>query len=214
MCNLYSHTKGPKAIRDVANAMGGDWLDLTGNLAPQPSIYPDRLAPVVRSIQDGDRQLIKMRWGFPSPLQAKTKITTNVHNTKSNWWTGWLHQGHRCLVPATSFCEYDWATGKAVPTWFALDDTRPLFFFAGIWRTVFGTWKGEAGERLVFAFLTTEPNVEVAPVQEEAMPVLLLNKGERETWLKAPMNEALALQRPAQNGSLKIVATGQCTDAA
>jgi hypothetical protein len=26
MCNLYSHTKGPKAIRDMANAMGGDWL--------------------------------------------------------------------------------------------------------------------------------------------------------------------------------------------
>jgi hypothetical protein len=22
MCNLYSHTKGPKAIRDLANAMG------------------------------------------------------------------------------------------------------------------------------------------------------------------------------------------------
>ena len=23
MCNLYSHTKGPKAIRDLAKAMGG-----------------------------------------------------------------------------------------------------------------------------------------------------------------------------------------------
>jgi hypothetical protein len=30
MCNLYSHTKGPKAIRDIANAMGGDWLDKAG----------------------------------------------------------------------------------------------------------------------------------------------------------------------------------------
>jgi hypothetical protein len=27
VCNLYSHVKGPKAIRDLANAMGGDWLD-------------------------------------------------------------------------------------------------------------------------------------------------------------------------------------------
>ena len=27
MCNLYSHVKGPKAIRDLADAMGGDWLD-------------------------------------------------------------------------------------------------------------------------------------------------------------------------------------------
>jgi hypothetical protein len=29
MCNLDSHVKGPKAIRDFANAMGGDWLDST-----------------------------------------------------------------------------------------------------------------------------------------------------------------------------------------
>ena len=214
MCNLYSVTKSQQAIRDLAKAMSGEWRNSTGNLEPQPSIFPDQLAPVVRSTPDGSRELIKMRWGFPSPPQAKPKITTNVRNTKSNWWTGWFHQGHRCLVPVTSFCEYDWATGEAVPTWFALDDTRPLFFFAGIWRTVFGMWKGEAGDHLVFAFLTTEPNAEVAPVHEEAMPVLLLNKGERETWLKAPMNEALALQRPAQNGSLKIVATGSRKDAA
>jgi hypothetical protein len=32
MCNLYSHVNGPKAIRDLADAMGGDWLDSAGNL--------------------------------------------------------------------------------------------------------------------------------------------------------------------------------------
>ena len=37
MCNLYSHVKGPKAIRDLANAMGGEWLDNAGNLEPQAS---------------------------------------------------------------------------------------------------------------------------------------------------------------------------------
>ena len=50
---------------------------------------------------------------------------------------------------------------------FALDDTRPLFFFAGIWRPVFGERKGEAGEHLVFAFLTTEPNAEVTPREKQ-----------------------------------------------
>jgi hypothetical protein len=29
--NLYSHTKGPKAIRDLANAMGSPWQDNAGN---------------------------------------------------------------------------------------------------------------------------------------------------------------------------------------
>jgi hypothetical protein len=30
MCNLYSHTKGPKAIRDLAKAMSADWTDSAG----------------------------------------------------------------------------------------------------------------------------------------------------------------------------------------
>jgi putative SOS response-associated peptidase YedK len=214
MCNLYSHTKGPKAIRDLANAMGGDWLDNAGNLEPQPSIFPDGVAPVVRSMHHGGRELIKMRWGFPSPPRAKSKITTNVRNTKSKWWQPWLQEGHRCLMPVTSFCEYDWATGKAVPKWFALDEARPLFFFAGIWCPFFGERRGESGDHLLFAFLITGPNAEVEPIHEKAMPVLLLNHQERETWLKAPMAEALALQRPAPDGSLKVVATGLKTDAA
>ncbi|MEP6606914.1 MAG: hypothetical protein ABJA60_12475 [Nitrosospira sp.] len=77
MCNLYSHTKGPKAIRDIVNAMGGDWLDSVGNLELQQGIFPDGVAPVVRATPSGGRELLKMRWGFPSPPQAKSKYTTN-----------------------------------------------------------------------------------------------------------------------------------------
>jgi putative SOS response-associated peptidase YedK len=214
MCNLYSMTKGPQAIRELARAMTGDWRDETGNLEPLPGIFPDQVAPVVRNTPDGARELILMRWGFPSPPRAKSKITTNVRNTQSSWWRTWLHPNHRCLVPVTSFCEYDWRSGRAVPTWFALDGARSPFFFAGIWRHAFGGGQGDDRARLVFAFLTTEPNAEVAPVHEKAMPVLLLDAKARETWLKAPVAEALTLQRPAPDGSLKIVAVGSKKDAA
>ena|ERR1019366_2313548 len=212
MCNLYSSTKGPKAIRDLAKAMGGGWLDQSGNLEPQPAILPDQLAPVVRSTPDGIRELTRMRWGFPSPPRAKSKITTNVRNAKSNWWTPWFQEGHRCLVPVTSFCEYDWRSGKAVPTWFAQDDSRPLMFFAGIWRSFFGERQREGGDHLVFAFLTTEPNAEVAPVHEKVMPVLLLDREARETWLTGSIDEALTLQRPAPDNAVRIVATGAKQD--
>ena len=45
MCNLYSLTKGQAAIIALARAM----RDTTGNLPPMPGIFPDYLAPIVRS---------------------------------------------------------------------------------------------------------------------------------------------------------------------
>ena len=44
MCNLYSLTKGPQAIRDFTRAMRGD----VGNMPPLPGIFPDYFAPIVR----------------------------------------------------------------------------------------------------------------------------------------------------------------------
>jgi putative SOS response-associated peptidase YedK len=84
MCNLYSHVKGPKAIRDLADAMGGDWLDSVGNLEPQPAIFPDALAPVVRSRPEGGRELIRMRWGFPIPeSEMKTQLIAILGNNET-----------------------------------------------------------------------------------------------------------------------------------
>jgi putative SOS response-associated peptidase YedK len=205
MCNLYSHTKSPQAIRELTRAME----DRTGNLPPQPSIFPDDLAPIVRCAPDGSRELLMMRWGMPSPPQAKSKITTSVRNVISKWWRPWLGEGHRCLVPVTSFCKYDRRSGKPVPTWFAPDESRPLFFFAGIWRPFFGERKQEGGEHLVFAFLTTGPDAAEEPVHEKAMPVILNSAKARETWMKGSAKEALALQRPAPENSLRVIASGQ-----
>jgi hypothetical protein len=46
----------------------------------------------------------------------------------------------------------------------------------------------------------------------KAMPVILSMPEEIETWVTAPVDEALKIQRPLQNGALKIVATGQKED--
>jgi putative SOS response-associated peptidase YedK len=139
MCNLYSITKGQAAIREFARAM----QDTTGNLPPLPGIFPDRMAPVVQVGRDGGRELTTMRWGMPPPPpNFGNRPVTNVRNLKSPYWRAWLEPGWRCLVPATSFCEYTDGRPK-VPHWFALDDSRPLFAFAGIWRP----WTGMRGTK-------------------------------------------------------------------
>ncbi len=205
VCNLYSITKGQAAIRELFDGI----TDATGNLQPLPKVYPDYHAPVVANMEGG-RVLTMMRWGMPSPtfaLQGKRtdRGVTNIRNTKSPHWRRWLGEAHRCVVPFDAFSEPHNAPGKpSEPVWFALDETRPLAFFAGVWTRWTSVRKLKDGETTdnLFGFLTTDANAVVAEVHPKAMPVVLTSMDEVETWLTAPVDEALALQRPLADGRL------------
>ncbi|MEL6515899.1 MAG: SOS response-associated peptidase family protein [Pseudomonadota bacterium] len=205
MCNLYSITKGQAAIR----ALFDDIRDETGNLAPMPEVYPDFHAPVVANM-DGERVLTMMRWGMPSPAFALTgkktdRGVTNIRNTKSPHWRRWLGLAHRCVVPFDAFSEPKNIPGKpSESVWFALDESKPLAFFAGLWTPWTSVRKLKDGETTdnLFGFLTTDANSVVAEVHPKAMPVVLTSIAEVERWLTAPVGEALSLQRPLADGKM------------
>jgi putative SOS response-associated peptidase YedK len=217
LCNLYSATTNQEAIRALARIMS----DQTGNMPSLPGIFPDYRAPIVRNGPEG-RELAMARWGMPSPASAlagkKTDPgVTNIRNTKSSHWRRWLGPDSRCLVPFTSFAEHELQPdGSRPPVWFALDESRPLAFFAGIWTKWTSVRKVREGETTndLFGFLTTEPNAEVAPIHPKAMPVILTTPEEIDAWMTAATPEALKLQRPLPDGSLRIVARGAKQDGA
>ena len=64
----------------------------------------------------------------------------------------------------------------------------------------------------LFGFLTTEPNDVVGPIHPKAMPVILTKPEEIETWMTQPADQALRLQKPLPDGSLRIVARGTKED--
>jgi putative SOS response-associated peptidase YedK len=204
MCNLYSQTKAQDAMRQLFEPL--PFHDRAGNLPPQPEIYPDQMAPIVRKGPEG-LVLVKARWGLPTPPQylvgKKTdRGVTNVRNAASPHWRRWLGPENRCLVPFTRFAEPDQERGGNV--WFETADGRPAFF-AGFhvpnWTSVRKVKDGETTDDL-FAFLTTSPNAEVAKVHSKAMPVILTEPAEWQMWLLAQWPEAKALPRPLTDGLL------------
>jgi putative SOS response-associated peptidase YedK len=184
---------------------------------PQSAIFPGGSAPIVRRADDGERELVVMSWGFPLPQKGKSaKRVTNAREDtvlESRFWRS-SFENRRCLVPVTSFSEPK-GQKPAIWHWFALDETREPFAFAGLWRHWRGRLKptAEPVEMDVYAFLTTRPNEIVSPIHPTRMPVMLVGDEAQETWLTGSPKEAIALARPYPGEHMKIVAKGEKQDA-
>ncbi|MBP2238778.1 putative SOS response-associated peptidase YedK [Sinorhizobium kostiense] len=189
--------------------------DMTNRARPSTEVFPDKPGPVIRNTADGERELVNLTWGMPSPpLVTKGKPdygVTNIRNVDSPHWRRWLGPQYRCIVPWTAFCEYEDTKPKRTARWFALDKSEPLAFFAGIWTP----WKGErgsmknprGGEHELFGFLTCDTNEIVKPIHPKAMPVILTEPAEIELWLTAEWKDARQLQRPYPSGGMLLLTT-------
>jgi putative SOS response-associated peptidase YedK len=209
-----------QAIRDLTRAMS----DRTGNTPPLPGMFPDYPATIVRNQPDG-RELTTARWGMPTPPEylidhkgqprKSDSGVTNVRNTPSKHWRPWLGVENRCVVPFTSFAEHEeLPDGSRSPIWFALDESRPLACFAGIWTRWTSVRKVKEGETTndILAFLTTRPTPSSMPIIPRPCRLILTTQEEIDIWMTAPPAEALKLQRPLADDALIVVARGEKQD--
>lgn len=167
---------------------------------------PQELRPksrnyVIRESADGERAWDVMLWDVMGGKAAWP--LTNVRQLQLPQWRRLAEKpANRCLIPLTEFAEFtpqkhDLGDGKPPlkgEMWFTLKD-QPVFAVAGFWEP---TQQGNA-----FAMVTCDPNALVAPIHPKAM-ITILHASDYDTWLRAPFDEIVRLQRPYEAEAMTV----------
>ena len=181
-------------------------------MPPMPGVFPDYLAPIVRQAPTA-RELMLARWACRDRRNSAAHRSPTFATPKPA--LAHVAQTRKPVRGALQFhlrIRRHQAAPRKTPTWFALNDDRPLAFFAGIWTSWHGKRGTKAnpveGETSAVRVLMTDADAEGAPIHPKAMPVILTKREQIDAWLRSPGAEALNTQRPLPHGSLMTVARG------
>jgi len=171
MCGRYSITTAPEAMRRLFK-----FKNDTPNLRPNHNCAPTQSLPVIRLDEDGDRELVTLKWGL-IPFWAKdAKIAYSTINARAETVAEKpafraAFKKRRCLIPADGF--YEWQPGeKKQPYRITMKDGEP-FAMAGLWE------RWDKGEEPLesFTIIVTSGNSLMKPIHDR-MPVIL----DPDTW--------------------------------
>ena len=172
---------------------------------PRYNIAPTDPVLAVRRLDDGEREIGRLRWGLlpgrwaekkgPPLINARAETLLAQPAFKESFIE------RRCLIPADGF--YEWLTderGKR-PVWISRPDSE-LFAFAGLWAAL----KQKGSEEYVYSctIVTCDPNELIRPIHNR-MPVVL-DPGLEAAWLdpEAEPDELMSMLTPAPSEALTL----------
>lgn len=194
---------------ELLDAVMGVLIDLQDRPAWDLDVFKDFQAPIVRRGADGRREGLLAGYGmYPMKFQRRdfaaqqAKLPPITDPTKKKKFKGYETMNARddslgmrviykgawknsqlCLVPATSFIEPCYETGKNVWMDIGLVD-EPMFAVAGLWRE----WPGENGPETAFTQITV--NADDHPLMkrmhkpgEEKRSLVIVPREEWDEWL-------------------------------
>ena len=195
MCGRYS-------LDDITNRFASRFkvANYIGDIKPRYNVAPQQAMPVIISKKERGRQLRiadAMQWGLiPSwtkdlkkavrPINAKAETVGELPSFRGPF------RQKRCLVPASSFFEWQQSAQGKVPYLIHLKG-EGLFAFAGIYDEWFSP---DGSELRTYCIITTEPNSLMEGIHNR-MPVIL-RPGDEDLWLSSGVNphQLAALLKP------------------
>src|SRR5690554_277102 len=174
-----------------------------------PIVYPRAPGPFMRSTPQG-RELVVGQWALIPPFAKGPRLPYSTNNAraeelahKPSYRQAWA-QGQRCIIPAASFDEPCWETGKNVWWRFWRTDTAP-WGLAGLWNTWLDRSTGEIVESYTMLTVNADhhplmrrmhkPDPAKAAHEQDKRSVIPIERENVDQWLSGNENDARALLR-------------------
>ena len=171
--------------------------------SPGPFVRPDR------ENRQG-RVLVIGQWGLVPWFAETPKLTYSTTNarfeeitTKASFKSSWTY-GKRCIIPAVSFDELNWESGKNVWWRFRRADGAP-WALAGLWNTGTDKTTGEAAESYPMLTLNADlhrlmnrmhkPDRKLRPDGQDKRSAVPIELDDVDPWLGGSREAAAALVR-------------------
>ncbi|MDF3822605.1 SOS response-associated peptidase [Leptospira sp. 96542] len=179
-------------------------------------VWPGYEAGFVRKEADGQRVARLGRFGMVAPWVKELKQVRSTYNARSetvsekpSFRNAW-NKGQHCIIPAMSFFEPDWRTGKSVPTRIERRDGTPMGI-AGLWDR----WTSPDDE-LIYSFTMLTINATDHAVmnqfhrpEDEKRMVVILSEDQYETWLDAKPQESMDFMQAYPAEAMSAIATAE-----
>lgn len=195
-------------------AMERVWHIGARNIWRMSEIFPKRPGPFIRTAGDStERELVVGTWGLIpwfSKTPTLTYATCNARSEelaeKASYKHPWA-RGQRCIIPAESFFEPNWETGKHIPWRFRRADGE-LWGLAGLWNTWTDKESGEIHESYSMLTINADhhplmnrmhrPDPKRPPEMQDKRSVVPIALSDVDAWLTGSLEEAKKLvQLPA-----------------
>ena len=177
------------------------------------SLFPRSRGPFIRATRAGaanGRELVIGQWGLVPWFAKSARLKYSTSNARSEelerkptFKLPWA-QGQRCVIPALSFDEPNWESGRNVWWRFRRTDGAP-WALAGLWNTWTDPETGELVESYTMLTMNADhhplmrrmhkPDPAFAPDEQDKRSVVALELADVDRWLAGSSAEARGLIR-------------------
>ncbi len=202
MCNRY-HPARRELYWDEFRAVPPENL-------PVGPIFPRKPGPFIRAGADGERQVVIGQWGLIPWFAKELPLKYSTNNarietapTAATFKQSWT-RGRRCIIPAQSFHEPNWESGKNEWWRFRRADGH-AWGLAGLWSMWLDKSTGEVVESYTMLTMNADahplmrrmhkPDPKLAPHEQDKRSVIAIEPADWDTWLAGPHEGAQALIR-------------------